>query len=77
MGSAFSSGISAVARDVLAVRAGVGWGVAGKALGGGAWIGHGGVLQGQRTLNPLCHKNLHQGHIAPANDFALFFDAAR
>ena len=31
--------------------------------------------QGQRTLSPLCDKDLHQEVVAPACDLALAFDA--
>lgn len=34
-----------------------------------------GQKQGQRTLNPLRHKNFHQEVIAPTGDLALAYDA--
>ena len=34
-----------------------------------------GYIQGQRTLNPLCRKDLHQELVAPAGDLALSLDA--
>ena len=37
----------------------------------------GACVQGQRTLNPLRRKDLHQELIAQARDSALSFDAAR